>query len=73
VRARTAQALNPDTGKLRTNQTVRFMHKWGSRVVVAMGWMTSAFGMAHMLEKHDPMVAYGMIGPFFLLAPLLLV
>jgi hypothetical protein len=36
--------LNPDFGISKTNQTIRFAHKWGGRVFTALGWYVCVTG-----------------------------
>jgi hypothetical protein len=73
----TGAALWPDLGLLRSNQTVRFAHRWGGRVLLALAWVTCLFGIAGMLKLDKPnhgneIVALGMFAPFVVFAPLLL-
>jgi hypothetical protein len=37
-------ALNPDTGLLRTNKSVRFAHKWGGRLVTVAAFVCCCYG-----------------------------
>ena len=37
-------ALFPDWGVLKTNKSVRWMHKWGARVTIAVSWVTLVSG-----------------------------
>lgn len=37
-------ALHPDFGLLKTNTTLRAMHKWGGRLVTAAAWSTCVLG-----------------------------
>lgn len=39
-------ALHPDFGFLKTNQTIRFAHKWAGKAVIVMAWLSCIFGFA---------------------------
>lgn len=41
-------ALNPDWGFLRTNKTIRFIHKWSGRGIVGLSWVTCVLGFLPM-------------------------
>jgi len=80
--------VNPSTGWFRTNKVVRAAHKWGNRSILALGWITSIYGILHMLQLDKPadpnkiavfaglakneLIGGAMIAPFVLLAPVLL-
>lgn len=43
-----ALALNPHNGILRTNQTVRFYHKWGGKGLTFLAWTSCVLGFTTM-------------------------
>jgi hypothetical protein len=61
---------NPDNGFLKTNQLARKFHKYSGRIVVAMGLITSAYGILSM-EK-DPYISTGLIASLAAFTPFLL-
>ena len=63
--------LHPDFGLAKTNQTVRFAHKWLGRSVVASAWITCMFGLFGLTK--NPAILGLFLVPLLILAPLTLV
>mmetsp|Transcript_5366 Transcript_5366/g.11072 ORF Transcript_5366/g.11072 Transcript_5366/m.11072 type:complete len:196 (-) Transcript_5366:4003-4590(-) len=40
--------IHPDFGKAKTNQTVRFMHRWSGRFLIGMSWLACFTGFITM-------------------------
>jgi hypothetical protein len=60
--------LHPDFGVDKTNKTIRYAHKTGARVVLAMSWITAMTGLWQLVPNEPWKVAlYG--GPLLLLLP----
>ena len=65
-----AVALHPDFGVLRTNKTVRAIHKWGGRFLTAAAWFVSVLGFITMQKSLVQRVAFGaplLVGGFYVL------
>ncbi len=64
--------LHPDFGVDKTNKMIRKIHKMFSRVLMAVAWMNSLYGLYHM-RKHHPLelILYGF--PLLVLMPLTLI
>ena len=63
--------LHPDFGVDKTNQTIRFAHKWLSRSVMALAWITCLFGL--MTLTKNPAILGLFSVPLLILAPLTLI
>jgi hypothetical protein len=63
--------LHPDFGFAKTNQTVRFAHKWLGRSVVASAWITCMFGLVSLTK--NPAILGLFLVPLLILAPLTLI
>jgi hypothetical protein len=63
--------LHPDFGADKTNKTIRFAHKWFSRLVMAGAWITCLFGL--MTLTKNPAILGLFSVPLLILAPLTLI
>lgn len=52
-------ALHPDFGFLKTNQTVRFAHKWSGRAMTALAWYVCVLGFAKMQPELWKQLLFG--------------
>eukprot|EP00560_Eucampia_antarctica_P006599 CAMPEP_0197829424 /NCGR_PEP_ID=MMETSP1437-20131217/5881_1 /TAXON_ID=49252 ORGANISM="Eucampia antarctica, Strain CCMP1452" /NCGR_SAMPLE_ID=MMETSP1437 /ASSEMBLY_ACC=CAM_ASM_001096 /LENGTH=143 /DNA_ID=CAMNT_0043431085 /DNA_START=54 /DNA_END=485 /DNA_ORIENTATION=+ len=66
-----AFVLHPDFGIDRSNKNIRFAHKWFSRSVIALGWITCFMGLQQLTNDTVTLAMYGL--PLLLLAPFTLV
>lgn len=53
-------------GAIKTNQQVRFVHKWGGRLATAVGWVACVLGF--MKLDNDPMHQVAFAAPLALAA-----
>uniref|UniRef100_A0A7S4AE99 Cytochrome b561 domain-containing protein n=1 Tax=Pseudo-nitzschia australis TaxID=44445 RepID=A0A7S4AE99_9STRA len=66
-----AVVLHPDFGIDKTNQTIRKIHKVFSRILMAVAWGNSLYGLYGMRSEHPmELIAYGL--PLAILMPLTL-
>ena len=66
-----ALVLHPDFGIDKTNQTIRKIHKVFSRILMAIAWGNSFYGLYGMRSEHPlELIAYGL--PLAILMPLTL-
>ena len=63
--------LHPDWGIDKTNQDIRKIHKFFSRVIMASAWGVAFYGMYGMTK--DPVELFLFGGPLLILAPFTLV
>mmetsp|Transcript_25365 Transcript_25365/g.59391 ORF Transcript_25365/g.59391 Transcript_25365/m.59391 type:complete len:247 (+) Transcript_25365:519-1259(+) len=67
-----AVALHPDFGIDRTNKTIRKVHKVFSRILMAIAWGNSLYGLYGMRKQHpQELLLYGI--PLVILMPLTLI
>lgn len=66
-----AIGLNPDFGILKTNKTVRFVHKWSGRALTCLAWICCVSGFATMNPELWKQVVFTIplliAGPFILI------
>jgi hypothetical protein len=62
--------LHPDFGIDKTNQTVRFAHKWFGRSVMASAWITCVFGLMQLTSNPGTLAVFAV--PLVILAPMTL-
>lgn len=66
-----AVALHPDFGIDKTNKTIRKIHKVFSRILMAVAWGNSLYGLYGMRNQHpEELLLYGV--PLMILMPLTL-
>jgi len=67
-----AVVLHPDFGIDKTNKTIRFVHKVCSRMLVAIAWGNSVYGLYGMRSEHPmELFLYGV--PLLILMPMTLI
>jgi hypothetical protein len=67
-----AVALHPDFGIDKTNKTIRKIHKVFSRILMAVAWGNSLYGLYGMRKEHpQELLLYGV--PLVLLMPMTLI
>jgi hypothetical protein len=62
--------LHPDWGILKTNKTVRWAHKTGARVVIALGWCVAVMGLKQLTGDYITLGVYA--APLILALPAVL-
>jgi len=62
--------LHPDFGLDKTNKTIRFAHKMGARVTLALAWTAAFSGLYQMSPSTSVLIAFG--APLLVFAPLAL-
>jgi len=63
--------LHPDFGVDKTNQTIRFAHKWFARSVMFSGWVTCFLGLKHLTSDIFTLALFCL--PLLALAPFTLI
>lgn len=52
--------LHPDFGVDKTNKTIRFAHKMGARVTLALAWGAAFSGIYKMTQDTTTLIMYGL-------------
>ncbi|CAB9500063.1 b561 domain-containing protein 2 [Seminavis robusta] len=63
--------LHPDFGVDKTNKTIRFAHKTGARLVLALAWGAAFVGLYKMTQEPTMLILYG--APLVIFAPFTLI
>jgi hypothetical protein len=63
-------ALHPDFGMDKTNGTIRKLHKFTSRFIISLSWMTAIAGLYQLTQ--DVLILTMYIVPLLFLVPLTL-
>ena len=62
--------LHPDFGVDKTNKTIRFAHKMGARVTLALAWGAAFSGLYKMTQDASVLIMFG--APLLVFVPLVL-
>jgi len=63
--------LHPDLGFDNKNKFIRLFHKWFSRMVILLGWISCYMGLMQLTSSHIVLILYSL--PLLLLIPATLI